>query len=174
MAWFSGALPILLSLASPADAVVDGAPPAAKPPVDARAKASSVLVEKKRAKDRYAAERAIDGNLSTCWCEGSATVGKGEWIQLEFRAPVRIRAVRIYPGCGTSEAVYRSNDRISRLTAAAGALERSVELPDARKPHDLGLSTQEPVTFLRLTIQDVYPGAKFQDTCIAEVEIDKE
>jgi hypothetical protein len=173
MPWFSGALPIFLTLASPADAVVDDAPRAVAQP-GMRATASSVLVAKKRAKDRYAAERAIDGSLSTCWCEGAADVGKGEWIQIDFDVPARIRAVRIYPGCGTTEAVYRASDRIARLTATAGDLSRSVDLPDVRKLHDLGLSTDQPVSSIRLIVEDVYPGARGQDTCIAQVEIDKE
>jgi hypothetical protein len=107
MPWFSGALPFLLTLASPADAVVDDAPSAVAQP-GMRATASSVLVAKRRAKDRYAAERAIDGSLSTCWCEGAADVGKGEWIQI------------------------------------------------------------------RMIVEDVYPGARGQDTCIAQIEIDRE
>jgi hypothetical protein len=136
--------------------------------------ASTVLVEKGRAKDFYAPAKAIDGNLNTCWCKQTKDSGIGQWLQLDFAKPSIVRAVRVYPGCGESEAVYSANNRIYKVEVSAGSLQTTVDVGREQRFHDLGVATKDPVSSLRLTVVDVFRGRDYNDTCIAEVQADLE
>ena len=140
-----------------------------------RVTASTTLVEKGQAKDFYAPEKATDGKLSTCWCKQTRDIGAGQWLQLDFARPSTIKALRVYPGCGESAAIYSSNNRLRAVEVSAGASKTtSVTLEDDQRFHDLGIASSEPVSSLRLTVTDVYGGSKYNDTCIAEVQVDLE
>ena len=168
------------NIVSPADATMtpvlpEAEPSAAPAPLQGvgRVTASSTLTEKGRPASFYAPERAVDGKLSTCWCKGTRGDGKGEWLQIDFAKPTRIKGLRVYPGCGSSQTIYGNNNRISKLTVETGS-RSSFTLPDERRLHDLEVRTPSPVTSVRFTIEAVYPGKKFDDTCIGEVLIDAE
>lgn len=144
----------------------------------ARVSASSVLVERGRAKDRYMPERAVDGDFRTCWCKGTKGHGEGEWLQIDLAAPAKIRALRVYPGCGAEDRIFFANNRIAVLEVAAGDAKSQVKLADERRLQDLGFATAAPVSTLRLTIQGIQDRSrkrpKFDDTCIGEIEADLE
>jgi hypothetical protein len=144
----------------------------------ARVTASSVLVERGRAKDRYLPERAVDGNFKTCWCKGTKGHGEGEWLQLDLAAPAKVRAIRVYPGCGAEDRIYFANNRIAQLEVAAGDATATVKLTDERRLQDVAVPTSAPVPTLRFTIRGIQERSrkppKFDDTCIGEIEADLE
>lgn len=143
-----------------------------------RVTASSVLVERGRTKDRYVPERAVDGDFRTCWCKGTKGHGEGEWIQIDLAAPARIRALRVYPGCGAEDRIFFANNRIALLEVAAGDVKTRVKLADERRLQDLGFATTGPVSTFRLTIERIQDRSrgrpKFDDSCIGEIEADLE
>lgn len=137
--------------------------------------ASSTLREPKLTRS-YAPAQAMDGKLSTSWCEGRAGHGEAEWLTIRFKIPWRIKALRIWPGCGEKPTTYQSNNRIASATVLAGdvtgQLLKKVELKDEQRFHDLGIETAKPVGALTISIDRVYPGSRYDDTCVSEVELE--
>ena len=120
--------------------------------------------------------KAVDGSLATCWCKGTKGHGEGEWLHIELAKPFRVRAVRVYPGCGANDAVWFANNRIRELEVALGKAAAPAFLSDERRLQDLGFSSDLPVTSLRFTILGVHrdPAPKFDDTCLGEIQADLE
>lgn len=152
--------------------------------------ASSVL-EDPEIPDWYSADKAIDDDLSTSWVEGVEGPGVGE--QLAFLVNREMSVIEIFPGYG-SEGYFSQNNRLHRANLTIyllvkGITERAIvfsveqllnielqfddrpatqqfklELPDIDVPPQFG------TVFAVLEIVDVYPGTKWDDTCIAEVQ----
>lgn len=132
----------------------------------------------------YEAQSAIDGSLSSPWCEGVEGPGIDEWILLTFPAPVVIDSIGIDPGYDRD-----ANDRWRDpdLFSAANRLRSiSVIFSDGKQvglgPRDeRGLlmyslappTSQSPfvTTSVKVVIRDVYPGISRDDACLAEIEV---
>lgn len=71
-------------------------------------KASSVLKEGKKT---YPAKNAIDGKVTTAWCEGAKGSGIGETLEVSFSATPG-SGLGLFPGFGRSKRLYYSNNRI--------------------------------------------------------------
>jgi hypothetical protein len=150
----------------------------------AKATASGVLVEKGRREDFYSPARAIDGATGTCWCvrypdlptteqahEMFAGDLSGPTITVRFARPARIRAIRIYSGCGDSPATYQANNRITGLQVRLGEYpEYWLELPDAMRFFDLGVSPAKPSDQVEIRVHSIARGSRYDDTCIAEIQ----
>ncbi len=123
----------------------------------------------------YRAQAAIDGRLESPWCEGAARTGTGQWLLLEFPDPVQLSQIRLANGYDYNDDIYQDNNRlrIARLLFSNG--EVSWELEDERGYQNLDLERplgrDNETTFVRIQIEDTYPGFKYDDSCIAEIEI---
>lgn len=138
----------------------------------------------------YCAGSAMDNNSHTAWIEGAAGDGIGEAVIV--KADIT-RPVRIWAGFGRSEKIFRSNNRPKRVAVYAlegigGAAQsefafadirvlgrREVELRDLNGYQFLPLPAgtipprENQHTFVAVEILSVYPGEKFKDTCISEI-----
>jgi hypothetical protein len=72
-----------------------------------------------------------------------------------------------------SDALFRANNRIKKLNLSVNGEEPvAVELPDQMEPFDIKLpKSKEVVRTIRLTIREVYPGTKYQDTCVTRIRL---
>jgi hypothetical protein len=130
----------------------------------------------------YHAWSAIDGSLSTPWTEGVDGPGVGEWIMLEFPGAVEIHSIGIAVGYDRDEGdtfrspeVFAANNRLQRATLIFSSGEQ-VELAfsDTRGVQMIPLArAPSPIitTFVKVVIDEVYPGSKYDDTCLAEIEV---
>jgi hypothetical protein len=157
-------------------------------------RASSVLKTDAINRYGYGPEKLFDGDLNTAWSEGAAGDGVGEWVEVEFvasRASRGLVAIGIVNGYTKNETLYLANNRIRkiRLDIEYGQglnrishpetmeveltgkqfndLNRNAEGPFISWLADFGMG--EEVKKIRLTILEVAPGDKFNDTCIAEL-----
>jgi hypothetical protein len=132
----------------------------------------------------YEAEAAVDGSLSTPWCEGVDGPGLDEWIRLTFPAPVVIDSIGVDPGYDRDAGdTWRDPDLFAASSRVKSALavfstgdEVGLGFPDERGlvRHSLVPPTSEPpyvTTSVEIIIHDVHPGASRADTCLAEVEV---
>lgn len=152
-----------------------------------RARASSTLASPDR---RYDPARVVDASASTAWCEGDEGDGRGAWIEVAF-APRRqagtnmfcgMEGIAIVPGYARPGA-YEDNGRVRRvrLSSCGGdgdPLELDVGeldplphgaarlLSTRRGPREVGPGPDLYGCF-RLTLVDVLPGKRHQDTCIS-------
>jgi hypothetical protein len=116
---------------------------------------------------------SADIGADRCWSEGVPGNGEGEWLEIAATVPVRLDTFQITNGLVTSEALFRANNRIKKLDLSVnGGEPTTVQLADQMDPFDIKLpDSDQPVRTIRLTIREVYPGAKHQDTCVSRVRL---
>jgi hypothetical protein len=119
---------------------------------------------------RYSAEKLYDGRLDSPWVEGVEGWGIGEtltrWIGNGTHS--------IYLGNGyvsyRKPYLYEYNGRVKRLRLRdlEGSLDMIVEIEDSPNPQRIRIPeehNQEPM-LLEIEILDVYPGSRYEDTCV--------
>lgn len=128
-----------------------------------------------------------DGNRNTVWSEGVPGYGIGETIEMTRRfnwyhpssQVFEYRTICIVNGYAQNETKWQNNSRVKTMTVRVNdILLLRLHLLDTIKPQyfdisQLGLSTLagEEIGF-RFTIEDVYPGDKYEDTCLTGIEIE--
>ena len=118
----------------------------------------------------YGAAFLNDGDTSTPWEEGVEGDGIGEQITYEPESGTKLQVIRIYPGNGRSDKAFQENNRPKAITLEIDGKKQALNFDDAG--HFYTFSSKKPVTAkqVKLIIDSVYPGSKWQDTCISEVE----
>jgi putative hemolysin len=131
----------------------------------------------------YHAWSAIDGLLSTPWAEGAAGPGVGEWIMLTFPGTIEVGEIGLDVGYDRdandtfrSPEVFAANNRIRRATLVFSNGEQLIlDFADARGVQRIPLARAPApsieTTYVKVIIDEVYPGATYDDTCLAEVEV---
>lgn len=120
----------------------------------------------------YDATNLIDDNISSCWCEGANGNGVGESVCFSSSQDQAVEGFMIWNGYQESDYLYDINARPKTIAVYADDdYIGSFELKDA------GLCSQkivfeEPIIAKSLTIKitDVYPGSKYEDCCISEID----
>ena len=118
----------------------------------------------------YGAAFLNDGDTSTPWEEGVEGDGIGEQITYEPESGTKLQVIRIYPGNGRSDKAFQENNRPKTITLEIDGKKQILNFDDAG--HFYTFSSKKPVTAkqVKLIIDSVYQGSKWQDTCISEVE----
>ncbi len=137
------------------------------------AAASSVLGDKAK----YRPEKAIDGDLTTSWQEGSAQE-QGQWIEVSFD-PSRADTLVIRNGYQASTALYRGNLRLRDIQVAVnGGTPIAGHLKDTTKAQRIDLGGIAGATSVRITIVTTYPSVKtsvsgtpFDDAAVSEISV---
>jgi VWFA-related protein len=134
---------------------------------------SSQLIEKNRPSDAYQAGHLIDGKDATCWAEGADGGGIGEWVQFGFDTPKSLKAFKIIAGYAKTDAIYKANNRVKRLKVVfSDGASQVVDLADTYGPQRVLVDRDKPTRSVRFVIMDVYKGARYQDTCVSEIEFE--
>jgi hypothetical protein len=126
---------------------------------------------------KFQPDKAIDGNVKTCWQEGAKTE-KGQWIEVSFAAS-RVDAVIVNNGYGASTALYKGNLRPKKVQISIdGGKATVVTLKDTAKAQRINLGEHPGATRLRITIVSVYgsvktsiTGTPFDDAAISEIGV---
>ncbi len=125
----------------------------------------------------YIKANLIDGDPATCWAEGVAGYGLGEFVEFAFAAPVTVTEIRMVPGYDKIAGGWdrwTSNGRVRTfdLSFSDGATE-SYSVTDTRELQIIALNAPHTVTKVRLTITGVYEAAegpnKAEDTSVSEL-----
>lgn len=123
----------------------------------------------------YSPANVLDLDYSTAWCPDASD--SSPWLKLTFSEKIpfsKLDTIGIVPGFARDEKIYFQNNRIKTLLVGDGTPEGVVveyPLEDTYAMHFLDLSTQNgEADSLILKVGDVYPGSKYKDTCIAEVD----
>ncbi len=134
-------------------------------------------------KDGYPAANLSDSLNSTAWVAGKEG-GIGESVTLTLEKPTHVDQIAIIPGYAKSKQLYFANNRIEQVEVSVnGGVPRLATLPDeyisfspsswkAYQLIDLGPYSGDAKT-IALTVRKVYPGTRYNDTCISEVLLRK-
>lgn len=110
----------------------------------------------------------IYGLDNGAWCEGVPGPGIGQTVTLHQDPQTVIGAMMFANGYGKTPQTYRSNGRVreARIETSGGYV-RTLTLRDTPDLVDIKLPPSR-VSWVRLTILSVYPGARHADTCIGK------
>lgn len=106
----------------------------------------------------------------TAWCEAADGAGIGQWVSVATRPKLPVRSVLIHNGYQKTRKSFADNNRVRRLrieTENGTRLETT--LTDRFGPQRIRLPDWEELGRIRITILDVYKGAKYDDTCLSVV-----
>jgi len=128
---------------------------------------------------QYRAWSAIDGLLESAWAEEGhlghepwpSGPGIGEWIILVFPEEIVVHRIGVDVGFDRDADVFAKNNRLKRATIMfSKGVFVELTFDDVR---GVQMRDVPPVrtTYVRLVISEVYPGSKFDDTCISEIEV---
>ncbi|MDW3650313.1 MAG: hypothetical protein R8P61_24780 [Bacteroidia bacterium] len=130
----------------------------------------------------YAAANIHDFDLQTAWVEGKKDYGIGEEIDIRFDHlgdRLKVTHLEIHNGYCKSEKAWKENSRVKQMAFYVnGELFGKLNLADTYQKQifeigKLGGKSEEKLT-LTFRILEVYPGAKYKDTAISEINFDGE
>ncbi len=128
--------------------------------------ASSTLVDDTNIGFNYEPAMVSDGDFSTAWCRASGDTKPS--IVFDFSRPVKADKFGIVPGFARDEKIYKQNNRIKKATLLFDDKDpMEVEFKDEYGMQFLVLDGKE-FSKIKLVIDDVYKGNKYDDTCISE------
>lgn len=141
--------------------------------------ASSTL--KSDGKNTYDAKNAHDFNLETAWVEGKKDQGAGESITFIFgknfdvHANLAVTGFRIANGYVKTKKLWEANSRVKKMKMYVNGKPYAViNLNDhygfQRVRFNAVKLSRETGTELKFEIMEVYPGNKYTDTSISQVE----
>ena len=140
-------------------------------------KASSTL--KTSGSTSYAVGNLIDGDPGTCWAEGAAGYGLGQWVEFRFASPVTITRIQVLIGYDKKTDDYDrwlANGRLHSFTLEFSDGSRGkFNVKDLRTLQTIKLASPHKATWMRLTITAAYPATesknKAEDTSIGELHV---
>ena len=160
--------------ASPFGATLSGFSPIIGAPAMTKAEATATL--KKYKNITYIADNVLDGKYSTCWAY--PVEDKGAVITLSSEEPQTVRGIRLTPAYAKSEKVAQTNNRVKAIHVAlsdGSAYDFSVQ-PDLSGAQfdrfaSFAFDGTHEVTWVSVQVTEVYPGDKYEDTCISEIAL---
>ena len=135
------------------------------------ASASSVLPNESGY--NYSAKNVLTSNNS-CWCEGSAGYGEGEWIKLDLPELQRLYGLVIINGYAGTEKQYSYNGKLADiLIEFSNGESTTVELKvpptsQRRMAQPIFFDTPVDTEYVEITIKSVSKG-QCADTCLTYV-----
>jgi hypothetical protein len=125
---------------------------------------------------QYQSWMATDGRLDSSWVEGVAGAGVGEWLLLTFPGEIEVHSISLDVGYDRDADIFFKNNRIKTVTLVFSngeslqlgfADERGMQtVPLVRAP-----GPNIETTTVQVVIDEVFPGTKYDDTCLAEIEV---
>jgi hypothetical protein len=141
-------------------------------------KASSILTGRNTGKE-YDSTLTLDGDLTTCWQEGTDDDGIGERVSYRFNELHPLVNIKIWNGKLDNKKKYEENNRIKELEiicykAGTKVYDTTMTLKDEYDEKgstltlngDIAIDTDHVV----IKIISVYKGSKYSDTCLSEIE----
>lgn len=118
----------------------------------------------------HSALLTVDGNPSTCWSEGVPGLGIGENIVIHFNGTYKVSGMNIWIGHQKSEALFYQNarPRSVRVMGSDGSSEVYF-LSDSFGMQRVNFRRPINTSLVKIIVDQVMPGNKYEDTCIAEV-----
>lgn len=115
-------------------------------------------------------DQVLDGKKNTNWTEGIDGNGEGEFLEFTFRKTYLLDSICIHAGNHSDKSYYINNARPKTivLTFSDGTTQ-SHTLEDSMSEQMIPLERPVETSSLRLTIESVYPGDKWEDTVISEI-----
>jgi len=121
----------------------------------------------------HQAAYAFDGVSNRCWMPRPAGNGAGQYLEVDFRPPVRLLKIIVLSGCSTEKDAFLRDGRPRQLTvltvSQTGHVNHEFALAD--QPGQQTFSLRDPgVTRVRITVDSSYGARRDTRVAIAEIE----
>lgn len=104
------------------------------------------------------------------WVENKSGYGIGEWLLFDFGSEKPVSSITFNNGYTRTGKTFRSNSRVAKLTVELSTGVRfQISLRDMMEAQSFRLPEQLNVTWVKLTIDDVFEGGKYSDTALSYV-----
>ncbi len=121
----------------------------------------------------YGPANLYDGNPATAWVHGSRGPGIGATITVSFEKRRSVKGISLINGYAKNADIFAKNSRVRRIELVfSGGETRSLTLPDDRQRRSIRLAASVEAEWVQVRIAEVYPGSKYVDTAISELQID--
>ena len=118
----------------------------------------------------YYPENLLDNNLSTAWNLPSR--GIGEWVEFKADKDYIVNGISIMNGYTKSEDIFSKNNRVKDISIYINNKVYNFTLEDIyRKTQEIRFSTPELTDTIKIQIDSVYDGIKYDEACISEIDI---
>lgn len=116
---------------------------------------------------------AQDGDLNTSWVEGVPGPGIGEWIIMPFVETLPVKEIGISIGYDENDKLFFANNRVKTLKISINGNKFLMNhtFPDKRGIQHITFDEPIDANSLTFEIVEVYPGTKYDDTCISEIQV---
>lgn len=116
----------------------------------------------------------ITGLGDGAWCEGVPGPGIGQTVTVHQKPVTKIGTIMFVNGYAKTAQTFRANGRVkrARIETSSGTV-RVITLKDTAGMEGIKLPPAR-VSWIRLTILDVYPGERHADTCISKFYFNQE
>lgn len=107
----------------------------------------------------------------TAWSEGAKGSGAGEWLELIPKVAKPLVAIAMQAGYSKNDELFKANARPKKMTLLLNDEYRLVvDVPDINGMLEYPVTGyDQPVSKLRITIDEVWPGESFEDLCISYI-----
>jgi hypothetical protein len=128
--------------------------------------ATSVLAA--QAGNSYGPDALRQQGPGNAWCEGRAGDGIGETVVFRMDPRKTFTRVWIENGYSKSPTIFARNGRprLIEIRTSDGLVE-TVELADSADVAAVDLSREVEASWVSVTIRSIYPGSKYNDTCVS-------
>ncbi len=125
---------------------------------------------------RYGAGNINDDDWENAWSEGAAGPGRGEWLEIRPEVAKPLAALKLHPGYGKTEELFRANARPKRIKVELnGEHSFTAEVPDRSNWREWCWipihGYDKPVKVLKITFEDVREGTRFDDMCVSGLQL---
>lgn len=118
----------------------------------------------------HGANLTIDGKPETCWSEGVQGAGIGEYVLYNFSGTYKVSGINIMIGHQKSRDIFYMNSRPVAITVIGSDGSReSFNLEDRMGSQYKSFSQPMNTSYVKIIVDRVASGSKWQDTSIAEV-----
>jgi hypothetical protein len=96
-------------------------------------------------------------------------VGIGEYLSYRFDRSVQLREIHLINGYAKRPDLFQRNARIRVATITTAAGSATALFKDTRGFQEIQFR-QGQTSFVTITIDSVYPGTRYEDTLLSEIE----
>lgn len=113
----------------------------------------------------------MDNDLETSWKELEPTAGEGQWLDFFFKKKMNIDKIKIANGFQKDKDSFEKHNRLKTVHVCINDDEEDCQLltlKDSFGWEEVSIG-KEGVSKLRIIIDSVYKGSKWDDTAISEI-----
>jgi hypothetical protein len=135
--------------------------------VQASVTATSVL----EPKVAYQPANLFDSRYDFAWSiNGQTSKGKGESVEIKFSHPQTLAGMILWNGYQRSDIHFKANGRVAKIAVSDGKSSNSFAVADRMGSQRIAFPAPfKNASSLKLTIEDVFTGAKYPDVLLSEL-----